>query len=1167
MKRIAWALVLICLVPLAAMAVDGKEIFVAVDVDEAAPSVTFTWDAQVDGVEIHVVRRQIGQVEPSTWNPLAVIDHPDTSYTDASLQPGIAYEYKVYRPYVSSDISSAASYIAVGVQAELVEQRGTMLLVAEESMAQALGPELTQLEMDLVADGWRVIRKDVPRAGDLHPESIRAWIQSQYQADPSQTTGLYLFGRLPFMRGSGSAPDGHGLHEHATDAYYADIDDVWADNGDPTDIVLGTRLIPDRVELINGRVDLAGMDFWNKSETELLRDYLNKAHRFKRAGLDFTRRGTPSGGNTRGEGQLQYSMFGPDDLLAAGISGTGLRDGDGNLIPGNFHWAVDFGNWSGKNYANNIHKALFTINFGSHKQKWTRNNNPMRALLAQPEWGLTCAWGGRPYWFFHTGSLGYPAGDWAKRTQNNRSMDYVPTASSSSPGGTWVNLMGDPSLRMHPVAPPALVQADRLVSQVELTWTASSDPGVLGYNVYRSSERLGNYVKLNGGNLIDGTVFTDPTPPASGDLWYQVRAVKLESVYTGSYYNQSLGSFAKLADGAASSNATPSLSVPSGLSTEENVPLLFELGGSDPEGDALHHVIVDHPEHGMLSGEPPRLVYHPDPGFTGTDSFRVAVSDGITQSAAATVDITVAGSPLLSWSFDNTSDSQDLSSDSNVADVLAANITVGAGLSTPTGLSYEDAAAVKGVGSSSLNLDDYLAFTFEPVAGKAAALDRVVFSVFDRDASPFDIELRFSVDDFATWRAIPIAMSQDMLRGIGQNISDGIYCVADCADIAELQTVVEAVEFRLYIWNADRSGIGKSGLGYTDLAITGSTADASAPVALAMVSDSIGPLTVGKDLQQALVAQGGAAPYTWTVASGALPGDLSLSESGVVSGTPTAAGSTGLTIRVQDSAAAQVDRDFTLVVEAAPALSPPVAAVGLSGQGNRLTTDLPPVPANGSDFGDVPMGDFLANTFTVTNTGEIAVTGLSLQLNGDAAFDLTSPLSVSSLAAGASTDVEVTFTPSGIGSVGTALELDADQFASTVSFELAGRGVGDAISFVDGWAGDDEDTAGVMLIEIERTGNGIGSASVDVVVDTETGQTTADAEDYSYTPTTLTWADGELGIKTVSVTIHADSEVEESEEIKFELANFVNSRAGSYDDFGLSIYNDDFIPKPYEYFS
>ena len=378
------------------------------------------------------------------------------------------------------------------------------------------------------------------------------------------------------------------------------------------------------------------------------------------------------------------------------------------------------------------------------------------------------------------------------------------------------------------------------------------------------------------------------------------------------------------------------------------MPLLFELGGSDPEGDSVQFLISDHPEHGMLGGRPPRYIYHPDPGFTGSDRFRVVASDGVNQSMPATVEITVAGTALLSWSFDDTSETQDLSSDQNATDMLAATLSAGPGInSTADHLSFSDAAPASSINSSSLDVDDYYAFILEPVTGKAAALERLAFSVFDRNQDPFDVALRFSFDGFSTWRTLPVQLSSE-LRGFGQSFSDGSYCFADCSDIAELQAVSAPVEFRIYLWNADRGGIGKTGLGYSDITVSGSTADAPSPAALAMVSESVEPLSVGQTIQQPLIAQGGTAPYTWTVVSGTLPDGLSLSADGVVSGTPVAVTSQDVIIRVQDSASALVDRSFLLAVTAPDSLSA-VVAVALTGNGYQLLPEQPAVPGNGSN--------------------------------------------------------------------------------------------------------------------------------------------------------------------------------------------------------------------------
>jgi sugar lactone lactonase YvrE len=52
----------------------------------------------------------------------------------------------------------------------------------------------------------------------------------------------------------------------------------------------------------------------------------------------------------------------------------------------------------------------------------------------------------------------------------------------------------------------------------------------------------------------------------------------------------------------------------------------------------------------------------------------------------------------------------------------------------------------------------------------------------------------------------------------------------------------------------------------------------------------------------ALVASGGVAPYAWSLASGTLPAGLALSSAGIISGTPTATGTSTFTVKATDSA-------------------------------------------------------------------------------------------------------------------------------------------------------------------------------------------------------------------------------------------------------------------------
>ena len=61
------------------------------------------------------------------------------------------------------------------------------------------------------------------------------------------------------------------------------------------------------------------------------------------------------------------------------------------------------------------------------------------------------------------------------------------------------------------------------------------------------------------------------------------------------------------------------------------------------------------------------------------------------------------------------------------------------------------------------------------------------------------------------------------------------------------------------------------------------------------------PATVGDPYSFDLTATGGVTPYTWSVTSGTLPAGLSLDPDGTISGTPTAAGSSSVTVQVTDS--------------------------------------------------------------------------------------------------------------------------------------------------------------------------------------------------------------------------------------------------------------------------
>jgi len=92
--------------------------------------------------------------------------------------------------------------------------------------------------------------------------------------------------------------------------------------------------------------------------------------------------------------------------------------------------------------------------------------------------------------------------------------------------------------------------------------------------------------------------------------------------------------------------------------------------------------------------------------------------------------------------------------------------------------------------------------------------------------------------------------------------------------------------------------------------------------------------TVGVAYSQALTATGGASPYTWSIASGTLPVGLTLSLSGVISGTPTTAGGpASVTFKVTDNASGTSTKVLPITITTIPSISTitlPNATVGVA---------------------------------------------------------------------------------------------------------------------------------------------------------------------------------------------------------------------------------------------
>lgn len=145
---------------------------------------------------------------------------------------------------------------------------------------------------------------------------------------------------------------------------------------------------------------------------------------------------------------------------------------------------------------------------------------------------------------------------------------------------------------------------------------------------------------------------------------------------------------------------------------------------------------------------------------------------------------------------------------------------------------------------------------------------------------------------------------------------------------------------------------------------------AAAPPSISYGSNS--NLTVGSSSTISPTVNGGAAPYTYVLAAGTLPGGLSLSSStGQISGTPTAAGSTtGLQVSATDAAGAAAVSNTFAINAASPVTvsgSPPAGATNTA-YTYTFTASGGIAPYVFASSGTLPPGLALSSSGTLSGT-------------------------------------------------------------------------------------------------------------------------------------------------------------------------------------------------------
>jgi len=539
------------------------------NVESSPPSIALKWPVDPFGPSGYTVYRK--SKNAGSWNMLANLPGNATGYVDNSVAAGATYEYQVVK---AGSGYTGYGYIYAGIKAPLVDGRGKVILIVDSAVADNLSAELARLKRDLIGDGWMVLRHDVNRADN--PANVKALIRADYNADPGNVEAVFLFGHVPIFRCGNLNVDGHQSRPMPADTYYGDMDGAW---GNPD-------YLPSDVELMVGRVDLWNMPGngapspWG-SEVQMLRNYLDKDHKWRHKQIPVPPRALLGNrfGDFNGEAFAASGFRNFDALAGPGrISIANEQDNapadqrwSSLLGAGIYLWAYGCGGgsytsmsgmgthgqyddvWSTDIVGENA-RAVFFMMFGSWLGEWDSADNLMRSVLATPSMGLTCSWAGRPHWFYHHMGLGEPIGHSARVTMNNSGL-YRNQVNHFA-RGVHIALMGDPTLRMHPVAPPANLNASMGSEGAVLSWTASAD-SVSGYHVYRAATAAGPFARLTS-SLLGATRYTDANV-TSGTHTYMVRAIKLESGPSGTYFNPSQGVFVTVngSSGGGSGNPPP----------------------------------------------------------------------------------------------------------------------------------------------------------------------------------------------------------------------------------------------------------------------------------------------------------------------------------------------------------------------------------------------------------------------------------------------------------------------------------------------------------------------------------------------------------------------------------------------------------------------------------
>ena len=526
----------------------ARSVKVIVIADSLQNDITVSWIDDPGSISYQLYRKSSSD---TTWGEvLESYTSPPFVYRDQNVLAGELYEYRVIK---SVDTLQGFGYVLTGINLAPQHFMGRLLIVIDNESLDSISTVLEKYISTLKGDGWTVSLLTVSK--NMSPSEVKIEVLNRVALQPD-INSLLLFGAVPVPHSGNINPDAHTNHKGAwsADLYYGDLDGIWTDefisntssenplnHNVPSDGRFDQSFIPSDIELQVGRVDFTNLPVFQESPAELLQKYLlkNMAYRTKviipkkRAAIKQTNQWK---GGLGQNGLRNFSaLVGPDS-----ISYDTFEDGYTNSYlwfygggSGSYTSATFMGN--SERFATDSLQFVFTSFFGSYFGDYDTENNYLRSALGSGT-VLSTAWVGAPHWYYHPMAMGKTLGYCTRLSQNNSSV----YSSGFFPRSIHVNLLGDPTLKSFIVTGPPQIDINDDIENYGTTlhWQTSEEE-VNKYYIYKKQ-----LAKDTAFSLVSSTIdlqYTDRCATPDIPYEYLVRAEKLETSPTGSFYNLSSG--------------------------------------------------------------------------------------------------------------------------------------------------------------------------------------------------------------------------------------------------------------------------------------------------------------------------------------------------------------------------------------------------------------------------------------------------------------------------------------------------------------------------------------------------------------------------------------------------------------------------------------------------